>query len=101
MRFDASVLLISALLLATNSAKAETIEFSCQRVQISNPLAIYYQVDLSARTVSLVSGQIQYRQTWSATITPTSIDWADTGPSTAAQKYHLDRLSGRMTRLVP
>jgi hypothetical protein len=93
-------LLISTLLLASSSASAETIEFSCQRSYINNPATVYYQVDLSASKVSDVSGKIEYRSTHPASITQTSIDWQD-GKGSDAQKYHLDRLSGHMTLLVP
>lgn len=83
-------------LIVSSIAHADSIEFSCQRVDVSDPTTVYYQVDLSASVVSTVSGLVQYRDVCPATITPASIDW-QCGP----QKHHLDRLSGHETLLVP
>jgi len=95
-----SGILILTLVLASCPATAETIGVSCQRSYISNPATVYYQIDLSTSKVSDVSGKVEYRSTYPASITQTSIDW-QTGNGPDAQKHHLDRLSGHMTLLVP
>jgi hypothetical protein len=90
-------LLVSAFLLATTAAQAETIEFACQRIDVANPDTLLFQVDLAAATVSLVSGEVQYRYgVRASSITATSISWSD-GSGYAAQSWQLDRLSGHLT----
>ena len=89
--------LVAAFVLTATAAQAETIEFACQRIDVANPDTLLFQVDLAAATVSLVSGEVQYRYgARASSITANSISWSD-GSGYAAQSWQLDRLSGHLT----
>ncbi len=93
----AATALVSAFVLTTTTARAEMIEFACQRIDVANPDTLLFQVDLAAATVSLVSGEVQYRYgARASSITANSISWSD-GSGYGAQNWQLDRLSGHLT----
>ena len=93
----AASVLTATFVVATSAAQAETIEFACQRIDVSNPDTLLYQIDLATGTVSRVSGEVQYRFSSRASlITSTSITWSD-GSGYGAQNWQLDRLSGHLT----